>query len=58
MCHVLHKLLMMHPAMTEVVAKEVMRLLFDSQTSARARYYGQWAVRVRVCACVRVRACV
>jgi ribosome biogenesis protein MAK21 len=39
-CHVLHKLLMSHPAMTEVVAKEVMRLLFDAKTSARARYYG------------------
>jgi ribosome biogenesis protein MAK21 len=39
-CHVLHKLLMTHPAMTEVVAKEVMRLLFDAKTSARARYYG------------------
>jgi ribosome biogenesis protein MAK21 len=39
-CHVLHKLLMVHPAMTEVVAKEVMRLLFDSKTTARARYYG------------------
>lgn len=39
-CHVLHKLLMTHPAMTEVVAKEVMRLLFDAKTSTRARYYG------------------
>jgi ribosome biogenesis protein MAK21 len=39
-CHVLHKLLMTHPAMTEVVAKEVMRLLFDAKTSSRARYYG------------------
>lgn len=39
-CHVLHKLLVTHPAMTEVVAKEVMRLLFDAKTSARARYYG------------------
>jgi hypothetical protein len=26
--------------MTEVVAKEVMRLLFDAKTSSRARYYG------------------
>ena len=54
-CHVLHKLLMMHPVMTEVVAKEVMRLLFDSKTSARARYYGQLDVRVCVCVCMPTR---